>query len=354
MAVWFARQTANINAANVWNAAANGSGAWLTWPPASGDVLMANGFTLTVNADVLLGAAGELRNDSANGATAGGQFTVASTRTITGNIYAGDAGNRCLQISTGGNVTLAGNAYGGTAVNAFAIQIAAALTMTGNAYGGTAINTSGIYTTSGTLTFTGTGYGGSVGHGLHISGTTTVTIAGDMVGGTSTNANGLFNGTTPPITMTGNAVAGTVAAGVSNAIAGATTTITGNAIAGAGSAAFGVTNPSTGTVTVSGYAQASPSAAAISNALQGIVTVGETRSASNGRGAVVGAFRYASATAAKTMPYTPDGQISMTVLDVAAIVPAETDVRQTVVYGDGAYTGTLPLGRNRASMAGRF
>jgi hypothetical protein len=44
----------------------------------------------------------------------------------------------------------------------------------------------------------------------------------------------------------------------------------------------------------------------------------------------------------------------MTVLDVAAIVPAESDVRKGLIYGDGAYTGTLPLGRNRTSMAGRF
>jgi hypothetical protein len=44
----------------------------------------------------------------------------------------------------------------------------------------------------------------------------------------------------------------------------------------------------------------------------------------------------------------------MTVLDVAAIVPAESDVRKGLVYGDGAYTGTLQLGRNRTSMAGRF
>jgi hypothetical protein len=83
--------------------------------------------------------------------------------------------------------------------------------------------------------------------------------------------------------------------------------------------------------------------------------VGETRSASNGRPAVAGAFRYASTTAAKSMPYTAsEGQISMTVLDVAAIVPAESDVRKGLIYGDGAYTGTLPLGRNRTSMAGRF
>jgi hypothetical protein len=122
----------------------------------------------------------------------------------------------------------------------------------------------------------------------------------------------------------------------------------------ASASAVGINNAAAGTLTLSGYAQASTGFAGANNAAQGILQVGETRSASNGRGAVTGAFRYASATAAKTMPYTPDGQISMTVLNVAALVPAESDVRSTVVYGDGAYTGALPLGRSRTSMAGRF
>jgi hypothetical protein len=362
MAVWFARQTANINAANVWNAASDGSGAWLTWPPAAGDILMCNSFTLTVNVDVLLGPTGELRNDNANGATAGGYFAVGSTRTITGNVYAGSTGIRCLQgVNSSSNITLTGNAYGGTATNVYGVNLSAGtLTMVGNAYGGTATGAAGVYCTAGTFVFTGNGYGDATGAatGIQLSGTlTTVTITGDMYGGGVTNAFGLgMSSGTPTINMTGNAYGGTVAPGVSNAAVQQTFNLTGNAIAGTGSAAFGVTNAAAGVVSVSGYAQATNTVSAVSNSGQGVVTIGETRSASNGRGAVVGAFRYASATAAKSMPYTvSEGQIGMTVLDVAAIVPAESDVRLSVVYGDGTYTGTyIPPPAKKTNMSRAF
>lgn len=361
MAVWFARLTGSINAANTWNAAADGSGAWLTWPPAAGDVLMANGFTLAVNADVLLGASGELRNDTANGATAGGQFTVQSTRTITGNVYAGSTGIRCLQCTTGGNLTYTGNAYGGTAASQYGVNLSTGtLTMTGNAYGGTASSAHGVFCTAGTLVFTGNGYGGATdARGVQLGSTLTAcTITGDMYGsdGGNSNSSGLgLSSSTPTINMTGNAYGGAVAPGVVNAVAAQTFNLTGNAIAGSGSAAYGVSNTAAGTCNISGYVQATNTTPAVNNGGQGVVQIGETRSASNGRGAVIGAFRYASATAAKSMPYAvSESQISMTVLDVAAIVPAESDVRNGVVYGDGAYTGTLSLGQSNANMAGQF
>jgi hypothetical protein len=45
----------------------------------------------------------------------------------------------------------------------------------------------------------------------------------------------------------------------------------------------------------------------------------------------------------------------MTVLDVAAIVPAESDVRKGEVYGDGAYTGTyIPPAGKRTNMSRAF
>jgi hypothetical protein len=321
---------------------------------------MANSFTLAVNADVLLGASGELRNDTANGATAGGQFTVQSTRTITGNVYAGSTGIRCLQCTTGGNLTYTGDAYGGTAASQYGVNLSAGtLTMTGNAYGGTATAAHGVYCTAGTLVFTGNGYGNATGaaSGIQLGGALTAcTITGDMYGGGATNAFGFgLSSNTPTINMTGNAYGGAVASGVVNAIATQTFNLTGNAIAGSGSAAYGVSNTAAGACNISGYVQATSTTPAVNNAGQGVVQIGETRSASNGRVAVIGAFRYASATAAKSMPYTvSEGQISMTVLDVAATVPAVTDVRNGVVYGDGAYTGTLSLGQSNANMAGQF
>lgn len=354
MAVWYARQTANINAANVWNAAQDGSGAWLTWPPASGDVLMSNGYTLTINVDFSLGAAGELRNDTFGSATAGGQFNVATSRTIVANVYAGAAGSRCVLVSSG-TVSWSGHSYGGTAANISGIvQSGGTLTFTGNGYGGSATNAAGVYCAGGSMTVVGNAYGGSgAAAGFLTAATpTALTLTGNAYGGIGSA--GVQHSASTTFNHTGNAIGSSTNnfAGFQINAAATTVNITGNAIADVG---IGATNTSTGTLNISGYAQASNAASGVNNTAQGVLQVGETRSASNGRGAVTGAFRFASATTAKSMPYTAsEDQISLTVLDVAATVPATDKVRKSVVYGDGGYTGTLDLGRRNTSMAGRF
>lgn len=361
MAVWFAQNTANINSANMWNSIPAGGGSVLTWPPASGDVLVANGKTVTVNVSTDLGATGQVRNDNTGGATDGGWFILANGVTLTANVYAGASANGCVRLASNAVVTIVGNNTGGTASNAYGIQVSTGTaTITGNAYGGTATGCHGVYCTAGTLNFTGNAYGNATGAaaGIQLAGTLTAcTITGDAYGGGFTNAFGVaLSSGTPTIDMTGNAYGGTVAPGVINAVATQTFNLTGNAIAGTGSVAYGVTNTAAtgGTVNISGYAQASNTCAAVNTSALGITQVGETRSASNGRGAVIGAFRFASTTAAKSLPMIAGSQRTLSVLDVAALVPAEADVSQGVTYGDGAYTGTLPLQRKRPSMAGRF
>jgi hypothetical protein len=349
MAVWFARTTGNINTVNKWNSAADGSGSWLTWPPASGDVLMANGLSVTVNVSTDLGTTGQVRNDSANGATTGGGFTLSAGTSLTANVFGGGSA-QCV-LASSGTSSIVGNVTGSNQGNDFygARCNGGSLNVTGNVVGGTSTNSYGIrHDSTGTLSVVGsvTGGSGNGAVGVWNLGAGTVNITGAVTG---TTQRAIQNNALGTINITGDVTAGS-AVGARNG-AGGTINITGNAIAAAANAAD---NAAAGTLTVSGYAQASTAVAALNNIAQGILQVGETRSASNGRGAVVGAFRYASATAAKTMPYTPDGQISMTVLDVAAIVPAVGDVRKGLVYGDGAYTGALPLGRNRTSMAGRF
>ena len=313
MATWYAQATnTNINAAGMWNSAPAGGGTVLTWPPAVDDILVANNQTIRVNVSV---SVAEYRNGTTGGATAGGHFRFdTSGLTVTGIGY-NDAGS------------------------------------------GSGIFRS--YLASGTLNFIGSMAGGSLLNNYvfyAVTGAPTISITGNVTGGSGTAAYGISLGAafTGTINITGDATSGTATGGNGAAVrnnAVSTVNVTGNAVAGND---YAIHNIIGGAVTVSGYAQASTTQPAIQNNAQGVIEVSETRSASNGRGAVTGAFRYASATAAKHMPYTPDGQISMTVLDVAAIVPAESDVRKTVVYGDGAYTGTLPLGRGRTSMAGRF
>jgi hypothetical protein len=335
MAVWFAQtNNGNINAAGMWNSNPAGGGTVLTWPPGSTDVLVANNKTVLVNVNTIVA---ELRNGTTGGATVGGLF----------------------QLNATGVSMTATNAYNErTAANSYIVITAAAGTtyFVGNVYAGSLVSTFGIAQTgTGTLIVTGNLYGGSgtTAYGGYNTSTGTINHTGNLYGGDGQNAHGLHNLSTGTVNHTGTAYggSGTTARGASNNTGG-TFAIVGNAIAGATN--NGANNQGTGTLTISGYVEASTGSSGANNQAQGILQVGETRSASNGLGAVTGAFRFASATAAKTMPYTPDGQISMTVLDVAAIVPGAGDVRKGLVYGDGAYTGTLPLGRNRTSMAGRF
>lgn len=280
MAVWFATANGTIDSAGRWNSLPNGTGTTLTWPPASNDVLMLNGLSVTINVNTTVA---EIRNDTANGATAGGSFTLNNGIAITANGYMGSSGSGLILFSAATG-TITGDYYGGT----------------GN--GSNAILASG----TGTLTVTGTLYGGASG----------------------TNNAGIRNSGTGTVNITGNAIAT--------------------------DANMGVRLSAGGTVTISGYVQASLTGAGATSEAQGVLQVGETRSASNGRGAVTGAFRFASTTAAKSLPIIAGTQKTLSVLNVAALVPAVEDVRAGVVYGDGAYTGTLPLQRKRPSMAGRF
>lgn len=316
MPTWFARQnSANISAANVWNSAADGSGAWLTWPPAVGDILVANGNIINVNVST---AVAELQNDTRSGATSGGQFRLNTTGvSLTANAY-NSAGNgvgivRVTLVS--GTVSFVGNMYGGTAASSVGMLLGAGI-------GATLNFTGNVYTLGGAGAY---GINPQIGH------TGAINITGNVYGADVANTSTFFHQSTGPVTITGNVFAGNAA------------TSYGLRVIGTGSNAE-----------VSGYVQASTLSSGAINDGQGILTVGETRSASNGRGAVLGAFRFASATAAKSMPIIAGTQQTLSVLDVAALVPAVEDVRSNVIYGDGAYTGTLALQRKRQSMAGRF
>lgn len=329
MATWFARTNfGNINAANMWNSNPAGGGTVLTWPPALGDVLVANGLTVTVNVSVDLGATGELRNDTFGGATNSGDFRPANGTSITANLYGTSTGYLIYGNHTG-TVSIVGNVFSQGIGTVIRNQSTGTINFTGSLFTGsgnvqTILNVStGIINITGNLTSSG-----SSGSAISNNGAGTINITGTVTAsGSSTHAALLGNAGT--INLTGNLIQQGSGRGAYIALTAAT-------------------------VTISGYVQAGNNAPGAENVAQGILQVGETRSASNGRPAVAGAFRYASATAAKDMPYTQDGQISMTVLDVAAIVPAESDVRKGLIYGDGAYTGALQLGRNRTSMAGRF
>lgn len=247
MATWYAAAAGNINTAGRWNSLPNGTGTALTWPPASGDILVTNGFIVTINVSVNLGS-GEFSNTSIGGATPGGYFNCPTGGiSITGNTARSAANQFVIRVGHfSGIVYIVGDSYG-SAAGSYGIYLAtgATLNITGNSFGSdTVSNAYAIGNNGGTINFTGTATAGAVGRAI---------------------AN----------------------------LAATTTNITGNAVASTGTMPAAL-NASTGTLTVSGYAQASNTSEAVVNSVAGVVSVGETRSASNGRPAVLGAFRYAS------------------------------------------------------------
>lgn len=330
MATWFAQLSGNINAANMWNSAPGGGGTVLTWPPALGDILVCNGKAVNANVNVNLGSTGQIRNDTTGGATDVGYMAPAAGVTITADLY-GTASSFLIYFNATGTATIVGNMYSQGAGVVVRNNSSGTINITGNIITGsgnvgTVINIStGIINLTGDITSTG-----SAGYGVANNGTGTINITGNATAnGSSTNAAILGNAGT--IAVTGNVIQNGTGRGAYVALTGAT-------------------------MTVSGYVQAGTSAAGAENVQQGVLQVGETRSASNGRGAILGAFRYASTTAAKTLPIVAGTQKTLSVLDVASLVPAESDVKAGVVYGDGAYTGTLSggSGSKKISMMRRI
>lgn len=314
----------------MWNSNPAGSGTVLTWPPASGDVLVANGKTITINVNTNLGPTGELRHDTTGGATAGGQFNYASGVSVTANAYGGASGQCVSSVFPGFFV---GNVYAGTGAFALVVQhTTGTFTITGHAIASSGADA--LYAipqgSGAILNFTGsaTGSSGTTSRGIYFNGLGTINMVGTATGGSSANSAGVRCQSTGAINVTGDVIAG--------------------------SGSPGAYNNTTGTITISGYALASTNQPGVQNVGTGVLSVGETRSASNGRGAILGAFRYASATAAKSLQIIAGSQQTLSVLDVAALAPAIENVRSGLVYGDGAYTGTLALQRKRTTMAGRF
>jgi hypothetical protein len=210
MPTYFARKAGNINATDVWATTPSGTATAVTF--AAGDVLMANSFAITVNVDINLGATGEVRNDNANSATAGGSFVLNNGITLTANAFAGSTSTRCVGFNgtAGNSASLVGNCTGGTGGS-----------ITGSCFD---LNTSGTFN-----------------------------ITGNVTGGSGGIASGAANRAAGTLNITGNCI-GDASAGAQNSSNG-TLNITGTCTGG--SAGSGATNIGTGTMLVNGVIQAS-------------------------------------------------------------------------------------------------
>jgi hypothetical protein len=228
MPTYFARKAGNINATDVWATAPAGTASAVTF--AAGDVLMANSFAITVNVSTDLGGAGQVRNDTTGGATAGGSFTLSNGVTLTANVFS-SASVACLIFNgvSPNSATLVGNITNpSNGVTSATNSSTGTLNITGNVTGGTGGSSHGATNAStGTITITGnvTGGGGLLSHGAtNASGT--LNVIGNCTGGNSTGT-GAFQNSTGILSIIGTVTASQTAAGVAGANVQQTTLLTG-------------------------------------------------------------------------------------------------------------------------------
>jgi hypothetical protein len=326
MANYFARKAGNINATDVWATTPSGTAADVYSTFTSSDVLHANNFAVTVNVNTTVG---EVRNDNANSATAGGSFTLSNGVTLTANVFAGTT--TCV-------------VYAGTSGNSASIV--------GNLTGGSSNGADGARNNS----------------------TGTLNITGNVTGGSTFGANGAGNISTGTLNITGNATGGSAATiGAGNNTG--TLNITGNATGGAVASAFGAQNSGTGTFTIVGSAFGSNNSIGANNASTGIMTV--TRAVGNdwGIGATgmvstvgVQSAAIGSQTRVEEFEFGALGQVPVagavscpdqttnvclvhrlsstkkTLIDAASVsgaLPAAGDVRFGTTFNQGNTTGSL-------------
>lgn len=220
MAVYYARKSGNINATDVWATTPTGTAGNFFSSFTNQDVLMANGFIVTINVNTTVK---EIRGDFAYGANDNGSsyFSItASNITLTANIYTGNA-NLCLGTSFAtGSCTIIGSIYGGEngggSAGAITHSGAGTLNIIGNIFGGTTSQSVGVScrTATGTVNITGNVYGGKGGnaHGVDsalIAGCT-INITGNVFGSSagfgSTGSAGVYVGVNSTITITGSVV----------------------------------------------------------------------------------------------------------------------------------------------------
>ncbi len=217
---YYACATANINAANEFNAAQTCDGTAYTFGtggfPESGATLDANAYTVTINVDINLGYLITLVNSNA-----AGSFTVATSLTpltLICNIGASSGG------SAGVGLTITGDA------NAANVLTIGAVGTPVDIYGGSAANKSGVMDS-------------------HTLGT--VIVYADITGGSNASAYGYrpntANGT---VNIIGNAT-GAVSAGIIN-MAASTVNITGNCIGSSTLGGYGCQAASTGPIILTG------------------------------------------------------------------------------------------------------
>lgn len=339
MATYFARKAGNINATDVWATTPSGVAAAVTF--ASGDVLVANSFAITINVDTNLGGSGQVRNDATGGATAGGSFTLSDGVTLTANIYGGTVAIQCVTANPTTNQYIVGNVFGGSGGSTSAhgvgnISGTGTLTITGNLTGGAGITagTTAVSNVSANLVVVGNVIGSSntsfgTGEGIRLTGAGNCTVTGNVTGGSHATNYGVRVTGSGNITVVGQAIGGVAAPAINNESTGQVTVTraVGNGFGGGSvglSAAVGVSNV---------VSQSS------------ITIVEQIEFGALGQSPVNGRIRLKKANTNVAVFNFCDTAGAKTLIDATqnAAIPAATDVRSGVSYAAGALTGTCAV-----------
>lgn len=274
MANYYARATGNINGV-IWSTTPAGVASDLFSSFTTADTLYSNSFAVTVNVSA---AVNEIRNDTTNGATGGGSFTLTNNVPLTANVGTGAV--PCVGFTTG-STTLVGSVTAGTSSNSHGINMTSVGTLNvfGNVFGGLGTGSSiGINnTSSGTINLVGNVLGGGsssgASSGIVNASTGTINITGNVTGGSVTAGHyGINNSSTGPINIVGNVLGGSVTSqyGINNNSIG-TVTVTGNVSGGPAASSFGIFNNTTGSINIYGTASGGIGANGVNNNSSGYV-----------------------------------------------------------------------------------
>lgn len=269
------------------------SGNWndvATWDggvslPVSGDTVVANGFTVTIDVDLDIGT-GTIQTLAAGAFASGGVFTNNTAKRITANLLAGTT--ECVTVTgtSNGNWIINGNltgsaassvaalswqptgsgtntlvvsgdltsGAGGAAARAITLGSSPTRTITVNGnVSASAAHALAISISSHNVTVNGSVTGSlttaSI-YGISLTSAGSVTVNGSVTGGSATTSHGIRNAGSGSITVTGNVLGGSSTGEGINITSTSDCTVTGNVTSSA--TAYGISNSSTGTIKVTG------------------------------------------------------------------------------------------------------
>jgi hypothetical protein len=346
MANRYATKTGNWSDVTVWDGG--------TTLPTTGDVVRPNSYTVTIDQNITVG---ELRNDAASPAVAGGAFVANSGVTINANVSAYATGVSFFLDCNAGNQVINGNL---TNYSTFNSAVCVRKNSTGN------------------LSITGNvlveGFSGSSTHGLLLGSTAACQVTGNVTGkdGISLASFGISAGNTGGLTIIGNvigrgiecfglnafAVQSINVTGTVNGLAGrainitsaVALSITGNCVATTNEAVWVQTGSPV--LTINGNLIPSISSPAINSASQTATFIlnGNIQSASNGTAPNARGILLIHPSNSLSHEYRANSGgvagVARTLFTVGAAVgnPATGDVRLSTVYGpNNEYTGTLAV-----------